>query len=68
MTAAHDETIINEHPATFTPYAGRPDYIAGANIPGINADALMSGQIQFNSTTKNMTINDEFVFGGFTYR
>lgn len=34
----------------------------------MNADSLMTGQIQFNSATKQMTINDEFEFGGFTYR
>ena len=67
-TPAHDETILFEHPATFTPYAGRPDYIATANVPGINADSLMSGQIQFNEQTKRITVNDEFEYGGFTYR
>ena len=65
---AHDEYVLYEHPATFSPYAGRPDYIATANVPGINADSLMSGQIQFNEQTKKMTINDEFEYGGFTYR
>lgn len=68
VTPAHDEVVLNEHPATFNPYAGRPDYIATANVPGINADSLMSGQIQFNPVTKNITINDEFEYGGFTYR
>lgn len=28
----------------------------------------MSGQIQFNEQTKKITINDEFEYGGFTYR
>ena len=28
----------------------------------------MTGQIQFNTATRQMTINDEFEFGGFTYR
>lgn len=37
-------------------------------MPGINADSLMSGQIQFNDKTKQMMINDEFEYGGFTYR
>lgn len=68
VTPAHDEVILDEYPATFSPYAGRPDYIATANTPGINADSLMSGQIQFNEHTKQMTINDEFQLGGFTYR
>lgn len=68
VTPAHDEDILTDHPATFTPYAGRPDYIASGNVPGINADSLMSGQIQFNEATKRMTINDEFEYGGFTYR
>ena len=65
---AHDEIILSDHPATFTTYAGRPDYIATAATPGINADSLMTGQIQFNTATRQMTINDEFEFGGFTYR
>lgn len=64
----HEEYILRNHPATFTTYAGRPDYIATSNTPGINADSLMSGQIQFNEKTKLMRINDEFEFGGFTYR
>ena len=68
VTPAHDEVILDEYPATLSPYAGRPDYIAMANVPGINADSLMSGQIQFNEQTKQMTINDEFQLGGFTYR
>lgn len=68
VTPAHEETVFKDHPATFTVYAGRPDYIASMGTPGINADVLMSGQIQFNETTKKMTINDEFEYGGFTYR
>ena len=67
-TPAHDEDILVDHPATFTTYAGRPDYIASAGIPGINADSLMTAQVQFNDATKQITINDEFKFGGFTYR
>ena len=65
---AHDEDIVTKHPATFTTYAGRPDYIAQTGVPGINPDSLMSGQVQFNGATKNIRINDEFEFGGFTYR
>lgn len=68
ITPAHDEIILNEHPAAFKAYQGRPDYVAAANIPGINADSLMSGQIQYNRATATMAINDEFEYGGFTYR
>lgn len=68
VTPAHDEVILFEHPSTFEPYQGRPDYISSASSPGINADSLMSGQIQFNEETKNIRINDEFEHGGFTYR
>ena len=68
QTPAHDEHLLAAHPATFTTYAGRPDYISQPGVPGINPDSLMAGQVQFNSATRRMRINDEFEYGGFTYR
>lgn len=65
---AHDETILDQHPAIISLYAGRPDYSSTTGLPGVNADSLMTGQIQMNSATRNMRINDEFEYAGYTYR
>lgn len=64
----YDEIILYEHPATMTPYAGRPDYASAAGTPGINPDSLMTCQVQFNEKTKLIEVNNEFIHGGFTYR
>lgn len=49
-------------------YAGRPDYMASQGQPGINADHLITVAVQWNSLTKDIHVNDEFVLGSFTYR
>lgn len=55
-------------PCVHTEYAGRPDYSISQGVPGINADHLISVQLQWNDRTKNIRINDEFILGTFTYR
>ena len=66
--AAGEETILDKHPAIISLYAGRPDYSSTAGLPGINADSLMTGQIQMNPATSKMRINDEFEYANYTYR
>lgn len=55
-------------PGTHAEYAGRPDYMASQGQPGIHPDHLITCSLQWNSTTKNIRINDEFELGMFTYR
>lgn len=62
------EIIVPSIPCVHTLYAGRPDYISSQGNPGINADHLLSVQIQWNDKTKNIRINDKFVIGAYTYR
>ena len=56
--------IVPSIPCVHSLYAGRPDYSAAQGQPGINADHLLTVQIQWNETTKNIRVNDQFV----TYR
>lgn len=65
---AHVETIFEKLPASFWEYASRPEYQVNTNTPGILADATIVGQIQFNDMTRQVRLNDEFVWGNYTYR
>ena len=62
------EIIVPSIPCVHAEYAGRPDYAASQGQPGINADHLISLQLQWNSHTKNIRVNDEFTIGAYTYR
>ena len=62
------EIIAPLIPCAHSEYAGRPDYASAQGMPGINADHLITVSMQWNSKTKNIRINDEFVLGPFTYR
>ena len=64
----HEEIIADSIPCVHSEYAGRPDYAAANGLPGINADHLITVSVQWNSKTKDIRINDEFVIGNFTYR
>ena len=68
IVPAHTEIIAPSIPLVHSEYAGRPDYAAAQGTPGINADHLISVYLQWNDTTKNIRINDEFMLGSFTYR
>lgn len=63
-----DEVIAPKIPISHMEYAGRPDYQSANNLPGINADHLITVQVQFNKTTKNIRIDDEFEMDVYTYR
>lgn len=55
-------------PLIHSEYAGRPDYAAAQGTPGINADHLITVNLQWNEKTKNIRIKDSFELGCFTYR
>ena len=65
---AHCETIVDDLPCVMSEYAGRPDFAAAQNAPGISADMLMVCHFQFNEHTKNVQIGDTFEYCNFTYR
>lgn len=65
---AYDKVIVDDLPCVMSEYAGRPDYAAAQNTPGINADMLTVVSLQFNEQTKNVRIGDEFEWCYSTYR
>lgn len=65
---AGKDIIVPMMPCIHSLYAGRPDYAAAQGQPGINADHLLTVQMQWNCMTKNVRINDEFIIGAYTYR
>lgn len=68
ISEATTEVIAPSIPCIHTEYAGRPDYMASQGNPGINADHLITVNMQWNSKTQNIQINDEFKLGAFMYR
>lgn len=65
---AHDEIIVDNLPCVMSEYAGRPDFAAAQNTPGISADMLMVCHFQFNEHTKDVRIGDTFEYCNSTYR
>ena len=61
-------TIVPDIPGIHVEYAGRPDYSGAQNQPGISPDHLITVYVQWNPTTKNIFLDDEFVIGRFRYR
>ena len=55
-------------PCVHIEYAGRPDYSARQGEPGLAPDHLITVYTQWNSRTKRIFLDDEFVIGTFTYR
>lgn len=68
LTEAYQSTIVDKLPCLHEEYAGRPDYAAAQGSPGIAADHLITVSMQWNPSTKNVRINDQFVIGDSTYR
>lgn len=68
ISEAHDEVIVEELPCVMSEYAGRPDYAAAQNTPGIHADMLTTVNLQWNEQTRNIKINDTFRWCDFKYR
>ena len=60
LEEAHEEIIAPPIPCVFAEYAGRPDYAANYNSPGVSADHLLTVQVQWNDRTKLLRTSDEF--------
>ena len=68
ITPGGRRVVVPSIPATQIEYAGRPDYAANRDNPGIAPDHLITVYLQWNPTTKQIFLNDQFVIGNFTYR
>lgn len=55
-------------PINHSEYAGRPDYSGASQQAGMHPDHLITVTCQWNPTTKNVRLDDEFILGDFTYR
>lgn len=55
-------------PVNHTEYAGRPDYSGASQQAGMHPDHLITVTCQWNTTTRKIRLDDEFVLGDFTYR
>ena len=55
-------------PINHTEYAGRPDYSGASLQAGMHPDHLITVSCQWNKTTRQIRLDDEFVLGDFTYR
>ena len=62
------KTIVPAIPCSHAEYAGRPDFSASQGQAGIAPDHLITLSVQWNSTTKDVRIGDQFQIGNFTYR
>lgn len=68
VQAGGRRVVVPSIPVIHVEYAGRPDYSNSASQPGLNPDHLITVNLQWNSTTKNIFLDDQFVIGVFTYR
>lgn len=68
MEPAYTQVIAPRIPCVYGEYAGRPDYAPAYNTPGIIADHLLTCQVQWNSRTKEIRIDDHFELMHSTYR
>lgn len=55
-------------PVNHSEYAGRPDYSGASMQAGMHPDHLITVTCQWNKTTRQIRLDDEFVLGDFTYR
>ena len=55
-------------PINHTEYAGRPDYSGASLQAGMHPDHLITVSCQWNKTTRQIRLDDEFIIGDFTYR
>lgn len=60
-------TIVDNLPVNAYRYDGRPEYVAIAGSPGASPNALTLMTVQYNEQTKNIRIDDEFIWGNETY-
>lgn len=57
-----ERSIFEKLPANAYRYDGRPEYSAVSGTPGISPNALTQLTIQYNDLTKNIRIDDRFVW------
>ena len=55
-------------PISHAEYAGRPDYSGASQQAGMHPDHLITVYCQWNKTTRQIRLDDEFILGDFTYR
>ena len=60
-------TIVPDIPCNAYRYDGRPEYTAVSGTPGADPNALTLMTVQYNDYTKNIHIDDEFLWGDETY-
>ena len=55
-------------PISHQEYAGRPDYSGASGQAGMHPDHLITVQCQWNTTTRKIRLDDQFILGDFTYK
>ena len=60
--------IVDKLPVNAYRYDGRPEYSSVSGTPGVTPNALTLLSCQYNNQTKNIRIDDQFVWGVDTYR
>ena len=55
-------------PISHQEYAGRPDYSGASGQAGMHPDHLITVSCQWNTTTRKIRLDDQFVLGDFTYK
>lgn len=68
ISAGGRRAIAPQIPISHSEYAGRPDYSGASLQAGMHPDHLITVSVQWNPTTKQIRLDDEFVIGSFTYR
>lgn len=68
IAPAHTEIVVDALPSIMAEYAGRPDFTAAIGTPGVTPDHLITVSMQWNDSTKQIDIGDEFIDGRYTYR
>ena len=61
------KVIAEDMPCNGYTYDGRPEYSSHAGSPGVTPNALRIFSVQLNRKTKNLRINDEFIWGAESY-
>lgn len=57
------QTIVDNLPVNAYRYDGRPEYSAVSGQPGLSPNALTLMTVQYNDSTKKLTIGDKYIWG-----
>ena len=60
--------VVAGLPISHAEYAGRPDYSGASGQAGMHPDHLITVYCQWNTATRKIRLDDEFIIGDFTYR